>query len=486
MRLDLESKVSKAEDLNNSLQLELDRVRAEHDHVERDLRSQLDEASQGPGDSELAARYADLESKHESLQIELQQQQHLTEEVRRETSEFLMEMKTLTAQSHSNWEREEQLSSDVHRLEAEVNEWKHRYAKAKSQVRSLRTSSGGFDNRPDPSVIAKEHELVQVDGVVKDIHVTKFQMSIDELLRVARFEDSQAVFGQIQHVILAVRYMIQDVDQAPPPVDGTAMLRTKATTRVSATANNMITAARNFASSSGLSPVSLLDAAASHLSTAVVELVRVVKIQASPAHELEDVEVDVSTEKFPDYFSTTASQRRYSNHSEYSILSPPDHDHPAMQNDYNGYDYGLPQEDHDHDLQELKLYVEDQTDSMVQSIQALVAGIRSEQGLHNIETHASAISDVVGRVVNATENLMHERSNDVALRETSEPFVHTLDECRGRLMNTVAEGHNAASPEALREVTNQLPPIAFEIARQNKELVQRLETLSLGDDDDFR
>lgn len=455
--------------------------------MERDLRSQIDEAGRSGGDEALVAQYADLESRHQSLQVELQQQQQLTSDVRRETSEFLMEMKTLTAQSHANWEREEQLSNDVHRLETEVNDWKHRYAKAKSQLRSLRTSSGGFsDHRPDASIIAKEHELVQVDGLVKDIHVTKFQMSIDELLRVARFEDSRSVLGQVTHVIMAVRYIINDVDQAPPPVDGSAMLRTKATTRVSATANNMITAARNFASSSGLSPISLLDAAASHLSTAIVELARVVKIQASPEGELDDIDVDMSTEKFPDYFSTTASQRRYSNHSEYSILSPPDQDHPAMQNAYGGYDYGLPQEDHDHDLQELKLYVEDQTDSMVQSIQALVAGIRSEQGLHAIETHASAISDVVGRVVSATENLIHERSGDIALRETSEPFVQTLDECRGRLMNTVAEGHNAASPESLREVTNQLPPIAFEIARQNKELVQRLETLSLGDEDDFR
>jgi hypothetical protein len=151
--------------------------------------------------------------------------------------------------------------------------------------------------------------------------------------------------------------MIQDVDQAPPPVDGTATLRIKAKGRVAATANNMITAARNFATSSGLSPVSLLDAAASHLCTAVVELIRAVKIQASPADGLEeDDEEDLLQEKFPDYFSTTASQRRQSNHSEYSVLSRPDPSHPAMQNGLtngNGYNYGAPQGDHE--LQELKV-----------------------------------------------------------------------------------------------------------------------------------
>jgi hypothetical protein len=358
LRQDLESKVAKAEDLNSSLQLELEKVRAEHDNMERELRNQLEEVSQSAGDPALEARFSELEVKHQSLQAELQQQQQVTAEVRREASEFLMEMKTLTAQSHSNWEREERLSTDVNRLQAEVNEWKHRYAKAKAQSRHLRTSSGGFaDHRPDArNVMAQEHELVQADGVVKDIHVTKFQVSIDDLLRVARFEDPQQVSHQIKPVIVAVHHIIQDVDQAPPPVDGTATLRIKAKGRVSVTANNMITAARNFASSSGLSPVSLLDAAASHLCTAVVELIRAVKIQASPADGLEEDEEDLSQEKFPDYFSTTASQRRLSNHSEYSVLSPPDQSHPAMQDGLmngNEYGYGAPQGDHE--LQELKV-----------------------------------------------------------------------------------------------------------------------------------
>ncbi|KAJ5933458.1 hypothetical protein N7454_005787 [Penicillium verhagenii] len=490
LRQDLESKVSQAEDLNNSLQEELERVRAEHDNVEQELRHQLDEVVRESGDPDLMARFSDLEIKHQSLQSELQQQQQVTTEVRREASEFLMEMKTLTAQSHANWEQEERMSNDIQKLQDQVNNWKNRYAKAKAQQGHLRTSSVGISEiRPDASIIAKEHELVQADGVVKDIHVTKFQMSIDELLRVARFGDAQEVSSHVKAAIVTVRYMIQDVDQAPPPVDGTAALRMKAKNRVTATANNMITAARNFTGSSGLSPVSLLDAAASHLCTAVVEMVRVVKIQASPAEELEEnleeEEADQSQGKYPDYFSTSASQRRYSNHSEYSAISPPEHDHPAMQNGYtNGFSYGAPQEDHE--LQELKLYVEDQTDGMVQSIQALVASIRAEQELSSVEIHVSAIDDVVNNVVSATEHLIQDRSGDIALREQSEPAIQALDECRGRLLTTAAEGHHATTPEQMRDVTNQLPPLAFEIARQTKELVSRLESLIHADDDDFR
>lgn len=106
--------------------------------------------------------------------------------------------------------------------------------------------------------------------------------------------------------------------------------------------------------------------------------------------------------------------------------------------------------------------------------------------MNTVQTHVSTISDVVANVVSSTENLMHERSGEIALRQRSEPIIQALDECRGRLMDTAAEGHNAISPEQLREVTNKLPPIAFEIARQTKELVQRLETLAQDDEDDFR
>ncbi|EPS30374.1 hypothetical protein PDE_05325 [Penicillium oxalicum 114-2] len=491
LRQDLESKVSKAEDLNHSLQEELEKMRAEHDRMERDLRNQLEQASQSAGDPVLEARYSELEMKHQSLQAELQHQQQVSADVRREASGFLTEMRNLTTQHHTNLEREERLSVDVHRLENEVNEWKDRYAKAKSQLRHLRISSSSLaDHKPDVSkLVAQEHELLQPDGVVEDLHVTKFQICIDEFLRVARSDDPQQVSRQVKDVVVAIRRIMHDVDQAPSPTDGSAAMRNKAKGRVAVTANNVITAARNFARSSGLSPVSLLDAAASHLSTAVVELIRLVKIRASSVDTLaEDDEQDLAQEKSLGYFSITPSQRPLSNHSEYSVLSPPDERSssiPQETNNTHGYNYGLPQGDHE--LQELKLYVEDQTDSMVQSIQALVASIRAEHGLDTVQIYVSAIGNIVSNVVSSTENLVHDRSGDVSLREQSQPVIKSLEQCRDRLAKTVAEGHNATSPEHLREVTNQLPPLAFETARHAKDLIQRLESLALeDDDDDFR
>ncbi|KAE8148324.1 hypothetical protein BDV25DRAFT_158534 [Aspergillus avenaceus] len=496
LKYELESKISQAEDLNSSLQQELDKVRLEHSDMERELRSQIDEASrQGTGDSELQSRFAGLEIEHKGLQAELKEQQQVTEEVRREAAGFLMEMKALSEQSHSRWEHEERLSSEVHRLEEEVKQWKSRYAKAKTQLRHLRASSTIMELRSDVGPIAKDNEFLVEHGVIKDVHVTKFQISIDELIRIARLDDYNLVMQQTKAIVIAVRHVLRDVDLASERDDGLSAHCKRATRKVSATANNLITASKNFSSSRGLSPVSLLDAAASHLSTAVVELIRLVKIRPSPADDLnEDDEEQLAHMKSPDYFSVAPSQGRLSNNgSVYSAMSPPsNHSRNATDSHVTnelavGAKASHPGSSGNHELQELKLYVEDQTEGLVQSIQALVASIRAQDKLTTIGTHISAISSIVNNVSSSTEHFIHKPEVSSVLLQRVGPILGNLDQHRNRLVGTAAEGETAPSTEHTRDVTNKLPPIAFEIARETKELVQRLEPVDQEDsEDDFR
>ncbi|KAE8350231.1 hypothetical protein BDV28DRAFT_44500 [Aspergillus coremiiformis] len=495
LKLELESKISKAEDLNTSLQMELDKVRTEHFATEKELRSQINEASrESTEDPELQAQYADLEIKHKGLQAKFQEQQRVTEEVRREAAGFLDEMKALSEQSHARWEHEERLSSEVHRLEEEVKQWKSRYAKAKTQLRHLRASSTGMELCSDAKATAKDNAFLEENGLIKDVHVTKFQISIDELLRIARFDDYNLVMQQIKAVVFAVRYVLRDVEVASDCEGSLSTPRTKATRKVSATANNLITASKNYASSCGLSPVSLLDAAASHLSTAVVELIRIVKIRPSPAGDLnEDDEERLVHMKSPGYFSVAPSLGRFSNNgSVYSAMSPPSNHsrNPTESLATNGITTdtkaNYPGPSGDHELQELKLYVEDQTEGLVQSIQALVASIRAEDGLTTIRTHVSAISSIVTNVSSSTEHFIHKPGVNPILRQRAGPVVEKLDQHRGRLMGTATEGEGASSTEQSREITNKLPPIAFEIARETKELVQRLDPMDQEPEDDFR
>jgi len=289
LKMDLESKLADAQNLNESLQSELDRMRASQANTERELRSQIEELrAAGPPPGSRGMGDPDLERENEELRNELREQQIVTDEVRREAQEFLREMRVLSERSESSYDREEHLSNTVNKLEEEVKDWRNRYARTKTQLRSLRASSIGLTIQQDAAKYAKESGFTEANGMVKDVHVTKFQISIDELLRTARVDDPARVIEFMKSVVVNVRRITQDIDEAPTGSEDLVQQQTKLKSRVSATANNLITASKNFASAKGLSPVSLLDAAASHLTSAVVELVRTVKIRPTPAGELDD------------------------------------------------------------------------------------------------------------------------------------------------------------------------------------------------------
>ena len=274
------------------MQSALKKSQAQNVELERELNLQ---ARRDPSDSgdEWKDRYQNLAATHEELQAELREQQEVTEEVRREASEFLREMKLLSDRSDQSWEREEKLVKQIAQAEDEVKEWKSRYARMKTQLRNMRTSSTGPSiESQNAAQFAKEGGFTSQDGMVKDVHVTRFQIAIDELLQLARRGEPSAVLKHMKTVVMSIRHITQDIGEASTGDADEDRRRSKSKARVSSTANNLITASKNFSTSNGISPVSLVDAAASHLSSAIVELLHAVKIRPTPPGELDDQDED--------------------------------------------------------------------------------------------------------------------------------------------------------------------------------------------------
>ncbi|KAI1609541.1 hypothetical protein EDD36DRAFT_74183 [Exophiala viscosa] len=479
---ELEEKLQAAEDLNKSLKDEIERLKVEQPH--------------NSGEDVLwKTKYLQLDQNHENLQGRLAQQQELTDEVRQQAQTFLQEMKAM-AESGGNLDREQKLQADVHKLEEEVKEWKARYVKTKTALRSVRASSLGLSiARPD----ASRHAAALQDqaGLVKDVHVTKFQISIDELLRIARSDSPAAVLDHMKTVVLAVRAITSDIDAdaTADKSDEVAKRRTKLKSKVSATANNLITASKNFASANGLSPVSLVDAAASHLTAAVVDLLHTAKIRPTPPGELEDND-DGTLEPMQSngYFNIAESLRRRSAvESIYSALStPPDTRNVSMQaaqKNGSGYvngaglgiqsTYGTSQEEAD--LEDLKMYLEDRTDVLVQSITLLVDAIRNDEDMPVVRDHISAIAATIENVVSSVERTRNEPSSyQSILTERLGPIISILQDCGEKLLqastnSTAYEGR----PES-KEFMQKLPPLAFQVARETKELVSRVMAIEAG------
>ena len=321
---DLEAKLRSAREFNENLQMELEKVRDDRTTSERDLRSQIDAiTSRTAGDDEWKGRYEALEKSNEDLRSELSRQEEVTNEVRKEMTDLLSSMKALSERSSQSFEREENLVIQLQRLENESKEWKSRYARLKAQPRTARSTSTTISvQQPDTQGIFNGSFTIQ-DGLITDVHVTRFQIAIDELLRSARSGEPQSALPHVKNVVVAVRNIILDLGDTQSNSDEATHQRHVLKVKVSATANNLITAAKNFAVSQGLSPVSLLDAAASNLTASIIGLVRVVKLRPSPAEESEDDGNSDIVDSPADYYGISNDRSSIGGDSRYSTNSIP-------------------------------------------------------------------------------------------------------------------------------------------------------------------
>ena len=123
-----------------------------------------------------------------------------------------------------------------------------------------------------------------------------------------------------------------------------------------------------------------------------------------------------------------------------------------------------------------KIYLEDQTALLVSDIQTLVGSIRGDADIREITAQISSINAVVGKVVARAQTTGHGR------------MVARLGECRERLLEANDTGRDLAQNgvhpgERDWDMWAQtLPPIAFEIARETKDLVQHVGQLVGADD----
>lgn len=131
--------------------------------------------------------------------------------------------------------------------------------------------------------LTDDHLPASADGNIADVNVSSFQTAIDGLLQAGRSSQPSGVLPAMKAVVEAVTEIGQDVKafEERPNLDVDASklesLKHESTTRL----NTLMQAARNHAMASGLSPVSLLDAAAGHLTANVVEIIKLLKIRRS-------------------------------------------------------------------------------------------------------------------------------------------------------------------------------------------------------------
>jgi hypothetical protein len=123
----------------------------------------------------------------------------------------------------------------------------------------------------------------------------------------------------------------------------------------------------------------------------------------------------------------------------------------------------------------MQVYLEDQTAVLVQTIQSLVAAVRNDSGLTAITTELGTISSTISSILSSTSQTM---SSSPSLHQQSSAIVDKLSSCKQRVDlagsrgREIAEREDDAADLEWKQWCQGLPPLAFEVARETKELVR--------------
>lgn len=192
-------------------------------------------------------------------------------------------------------------------LDQQLKDYKRKYEQAKTELRSVKgqihCSCLKFTSHhllatsqlyvQSPKYDKAEDQLpVSSDGGVLDIHITAFLTAVDALLAAGRSNAPTRVLMPMKSVVNAVTAILDDVrawERRPQRERSDVDLEAlhSLCERSEATLSNLVAASKTHATSSGLSPVSLLDAAASHVSVTITEIGRTLCIRKATKAEQE-------------------------------------------------------------------------------------------------------------------------------------------------------------------------------------------------------
>ncbi|KAF8839446.1 hypothetical protein BDN67DRAFT_953449 [Paxillus ammoniavirescens] len=381
-------------------------------------------------------------------------------------------------------------------LDNQSKEYKRKYEQAKNELRSVKATSQLFSQAPKMD----DQLPVALDGGLVDTHLTAFVSGIDSLLTAGRSNAPTRVLMPMKAVVNSASAIIEDVrayESRPTRVDVDIDHLRSLRERLEVTLSNLVAATKTHATSSGMSPVSLLDAAASHVSATITEISRLIFIRKATRAEQE--EFSTSTPPSQSAYSYAPplrsidelrsgherkssggtlrrgdgespmgtigrfGDRRGASSSEPSSSNtnspPPIFDKSPVPGGSGGIsDDSAPPEDA---WSELKTYLEAQTESIVYAIQSVLSGVRSPIPAPTLNENLTQIITIVSSIVAVcSDNL------PPASAQQGAEILEQLSEHARKLQDV------QALPEVTKESRQIMAKSSFAVANAMKGLMK--------------
>ncbi|KAG9306595.1 hypothetical protein G9A89_004792 [Geosiphon pyriformis] len=444
----------------------------------QDLERQLEK--QKEINQQQSAKLAKLENEFAKLNDDHSQQEEVANEVRKEATTLLEEIKSLSKRNDELSLEKEQDASQIKGLKAEVNEWKTKFERKRIELRNFKATSS-FVKEPQKTEIIKGNLLVPTpDGAIEESIIISFQTAINDLLRAGRSDIPNDVIKAMKSIVIACKRITEDVEKyeqrkisslKDEDVEKLYSLKSN----LSTTLSNLMTAAKNHARGYGISPVSLLDAAASHLTATLVDLVKLIKLRPTEENE------DPDNEEFQKLINHSEDkQNDLSPRSRSPTLPSPTSGSLRSQNSKGNLNSSQVDPSTENgaevvDIDEVKKFLEVQTETIVSAIQSLLSFIRNDSSSREINDSVNNITTIVSNVIAVCRNAFTSSSGapyrakgEIVLKDL-ENSVDLLDEMRETITANYEEfGTNKIFKQRLASAS-------FQIAKFTKELVASIE-----------
>ncbi|KAJ3043364.1 component of the polarisome, partial [Rhizophlyctis rosea] len=250
----------------------------------KDRVAQLEEqlASEQAFASEQASTLSALEAKHkklkedfDSLQDDYNNQQQIANDIRSEATNLLEEIRNLSRKNEALLAEKDQDAQTIRQLKEELARAKSGSARSSYEPTRRQTLDTAIDSRDGGDG--------DEDGIIDRARVTAYQNAVGELLQAARSDTPTSVLVAMKGIVIACKNITEDTEAFEQssnnltPDERDNLSDTK--NQLSASLTNLMTAAKNHATSYGNADVKDLEGAASDLTATIVGLVKMLRLK---------------------------------------------------------------------------------------------------------------------------------------------------------------------------------------------------------------
>lgn len=354
--------------------------------------------------------YSKLKEDFDGLQDDFNNQQQIASDIRSEATNLLEEIKLLS-------KRNEELMAE-----------RNRYV-----------GSNALPTQQQPSGQYGYNHGLQLDdgGIIDRSRVSAYQAAVDDLMRATRSDAPTNILVAMKAIVIACKNITEDTEAFE---NTTNTLRNEdkdqledVKNQLSGALQNLMNCAKNHATNFNSSPpVSLLENAAGSLSGTIEELVRLLKLSQS---------------------GSSNSNNAYGNAGN---------QHQGQwQSRVDNYE-----------IDELKVYLEQQTDLIVQAIQSLLVAMKQNTPVgQEFDDTVRSITDIVYNLVKVSTHTLSKPSA-ARFRADGEAILKDLSKANIDLEDLGISMLNSPQSKTLKQ---KLASSSYEIAKFVKELISLIE-----------